>query len=105
MLFGHKHYVFQRYYYYIRKGIGTEDVAAMEDSWLENVLALVPAHLKSLSRTIEAVSDEIREDYLMSIKKAIGTVFCLADLACRHSCIKYFGGLKLFHSIQIWCLV
>lgn len=105
MLFGHKHcvlsYEFQRYYYYIRNGIGTEDVAAMEDSWLENVLALVPEHLKSLSRTIEAVSDEIREDYLLSVKKAIGTVFCLADLACRHGCIKYFGGLKLFHPIQI----
>lgn len=85
LLFCHKHcvlsYVFQRYYYYIRNGIGTEDVAAMEDSWLENVLALVPEQLKSLSGTIEAVSDEIREDYLLSVKKAIGTVFCLADLA------------------------
>ncbi|KAK7169080.1 hypothetical protein R3I93_005162 [Phoxinus phoxinus] len=60
-----------RYYYYIRNGIGTEDVAAMEDSWLENILDLVPEQLKSLSGTIEAVSDEIREDYLLSVKKAI----------------------------------
>jgi len=75
---------FQRYYHYIRNGIDTEDVPAMEDSWLENVLALVPEQLKSLSGTIEAVSDEIREDYLLSIKKAIGTVRSFI----------YFGDIK-----------
>ncbi|KAM6984938.1 dynein axonemal heavy chain 7-like [Aplochiton taeniatus] len=60
-----------RYYYYIRNGIDTEHVAAMEDSWLENVLELVPSHLKRLTRTIELLSDEMRDDYLLSVKKAI----------------------------------
>lgn len=36
----------QRYYYYIYHGIDTEHVAPMEDSWLENVLNLVPYELK-----------------------------------------------------------
>ncbi|XP_052827203.1 dynein axonemal heavy chain 7 [Octopus bimaculoides] len=61
-----------RYYYYIHNGIDTTHVAAMEDSWLENVFRLVPKKARECNKTIvENLSEEMREDYLMSVKKAI----------------------------------
>ncbi|XP_033097643.1 dynein heavy chain 7, axonemal-like isoform X2 [Anneissia japonica] len=61
-----------RYYYYIHNGIDTEHVAPMEDSWLENVKRLVSEDLKcGHALTIDNLSDEMRDDYLLSVKKAI----------------------------------
>lgn len=80
----------QRYYYYIHNGIDTEHVAPMEDIWLEHVLDLVPDELKiGHDVTIENLSDEMREDYLLSVKKAIGNINDFVNL--MSSCWKdYF---------------
>ncbi len=61
----------QRYHYYISNGIDTEHVAPMEDSWLQHIMSLVKEPLKKHEETIENLCDEIKEDYLMSVKKAI----------------------------------
>ncbi|XP_026231920.1 dynein heavy chain 7, axonemal isoform X2 [Anabas testudineus] len=60
-----------RYNYYIQNGIDLENVSPLEDLWLENILTTVPYHLQSLSTTLELLVDEIKEDYLLSVKAAI----------------------------------
>ncbi|KAA8593177.1 hypothetical protein FQN60_009293 [Etheostoma spectabile] len=60
-----------RYNYYIQKGIDLENVAPLMDSWLENIQGMVPCHLKSLSKPMELLVDEIKEDYMLSVKTAI----------------------------------
>ncbi|XP_058247474.1 dynein axonemal heavy chain 7 [Hemibagrus wyckioides] len=67
-----------RYYNYILYGIDTQNVPPMEDSWLESILSHVPSHLKTLTRSVELLSDEIREHYLLCAKKAI-VDFALRD--------------------------
>lgn len=61
----------QRYNYYIQHGIDLENVAPLEDSRLGNIQKLIPRHLKSLSTPLELLVDEIKEDYLLSVKTAI----------------------------------
>lgn len=62
----------QRYYYYITNGIDTQHVADMEDKWLYNVKKMLPDRLKlSHQAVLATLSNEMREDYHMSVKKAI----------------------------------
>ncbi|KAF3842869.1 hypothetical protein F7725_001718 [Dissostichus mawsoni] len=56
---------------YIQKGIDLEDVSPLEDSWLESIQEMIPCHLQSLSTPFQLLVDEIREEYLLSVKEAI----------------------------------
>jgi dynein heavy chain len=61
-----------RYYYYINNGIDTEHIEAMDDAWVTNIMAFVDLRLQhGRQTTIESLWDEVRDDYLTSIKKAI----------------------------------
>ncbi len=61
-----------RYYYYIHNGIDTEHVAPLENIRLQNVMSLITEKLrKAHQQTVVDLSDEVREDYLLSVKKAI----------------------------------
>jgi dynein heavy chain len=63
-----------RYLYYIQRGIDTIHVAPLESSWLNHVMGLLSPHLKSsphLSGLLENLCDEMRDDYLLGVKKSI----------------------------------
>ena len=61
-----------RYYYYIHNGIDTEHVAPLENERLKNVLSLISQDLrKNHPQTVVDLSEEMKEDYLLSVKKAI----------------------------------
>ena len=74
----------------------------MEDSWLENVLSLISVELKDgHTDTIDNLSDEMREDYLLSVKKAIGR---LIDKVFSSQLYHSWAGLFIFISCEwtIW---
>ena len=63
----------QRYLYYINNGIDTDHVAPLEGEWLEHVLDKISPALKAYCPpSVERLSEEMREDYLLGVKKSIG---------------------------------
>nr|CAH8829193.1 unnamed protein product [Trichobilharzia regenti] len=62
-----------RYYYYIYNGINTDHVAPMDEKWMKDMVSSIrPDVLEGANMALlEKLEDEIREDYLFSVKKAI----------------------------------
>ncbi|XP_068620866.1 dynein axonemal heavy chain 7 [Battus philenor] len=73
-----------RYYYYIRYGIDTIHVAPLDNKIILRVLALIPLKLKMWKETLYTSTDEMREDFMMSMKKAI-VDFVLKDPSTEES--------------------
>lgn len=60
-----------RYYYYIHNGIDTVHVAPIDTEWLAHVEALIPPKLLRWQELFEELITEVKEDFLMSVKKGI----------------------------------
>lgn len=69
-----------RYYYYIHNGIDTVHVAPIDKIWLAHVMGLIPPKLQKWRDLLEELTDEMKEDFLMSVKKGI-VDFVLQDPA------------------------
>jgi dynein heavy chain len=61
-----------RYYYYIHNGIDTEHVAPLENARIMSVMSLLAERLRNnYPQHLVDLTDEVREDYMLSVKKAI----------------------------------
>jgi dynein heavy chain len=69
--------------------VDTQHVADLEQNWIDNILNLIPTKLQALTESVQTLSAEMREDYHMSVKKAIGTWY-----SCSRFCAKGSKGEK-----------
>lgn len=64
---------FQRYHFYVHNGIDTEYVAELDEHRIHDTLSRLPESLRaSWDPLVNSLTDEMKEDYLLSVKKAIG---------------------------------
>nr|CAD7415718.1 unnamed protein product [Timema poppensis] len=78
-----------RYYYYIHHGIDTVHVAPLEQAWLEHVHSLIPNKLKLWTKLLDKLIDEMKEEFMLSVKKAI-VDFVLQDPSQSDNRIKEY---------------
>ncbi|XP_030383339.1 dynein heavy chain 7, axonemal [Scaptodrosophila lebanonensis] len=60
-----------RYYYYIKHGIDTIHVSAINNAILKRISALVPAYLNKWESALNENIAEVRSDYVFAMKKAV----------------------------------
>ncbi|XP_056634815.1 dynein axonemal heavy chain 7 [Diorhabda sublineata] len=69
-----------RYYYYVKHGVDTVHVAPLDEQVLLRVLSLVPKKLRKWEKTLAACIQDVKDDFMMAVKKAI-VDFVLQDPA------------------------
>lgn len=69
-----------RYYYYIQNGVDTMHVASIDQEWLNHIMHLIPQQLRNWTDILTELIDELKEEFLLCIKKAI-VDFVLRDPA------------------------
>lgn len=72
-----------RYYYYIKHGIDTIHVAPLDKRLLSRVLKLIPKKLTKWAGVLETITEEMKEDYIMAVKKAV-IDFVLGDALTKN---------------------
>ncbi|XP_069698472.1 dynein axonemal heavy chain 7 [Periplaneta americana] len=81
-----------RYYYYIHHGIDTVHVAPLEQRWLNNICAQIPAKMQTFSKLKEQLIEEVKEEFMLNVKKAI-VDFVLQDPSESDNRIKQFDSV------------
>ena len=62
--------MFTRYYYYIHNCINPKYVAPMNERWFKRIMVMVPKRLKKNHEAIERIHGEIKDNYLLAVKKS-----------------------------------
>lgn len=72
-----------RYYYYIKHGIDTAHVAPIDKKVLNRILALIPKNLQKYQEMLKNITEEMKLDYNLAVKKAV-IDFVLGDALFRY---------------------
>jgi dynein heavy chain len=81
-----------RYNYYIRHGIDTIHVPPLEDLWLNNICTKIPEKIQIYSTLKKQLIEEVREDYVLSMKKA-AIDFVLQDPSMSDNVTKQYDSV------------
>jgi dynein heavy chain len=81
-----------RYYYYIHNGIDTIHVPPLEKAWLNNIYSQIPKKLQTYSKLKKRLTEEVKEEFLLSVKKA-AVDFVLQEPSESNSQIKQYDSV------------
>lgn len=81
-----------RYYYYIHNGINTVYVPPLEQACLNNIYSQISKKLQTYSTVKEQLTEELKEEFLLSVKKA-AVDFVLQEPSESNNQIKQYDSI------------